>query len=84
MLDDREFRKRAVAVEELTQAAQQTQGLAVNVEEAMDLDKLLPPGDPVALGIDEPIRLWNRWELLVVFATTLTAEWLWRRKSRLV
>ena len=84
VLDDREFRKRAVAVEELTQAAQQTQGLAVNVEEAMDLDKLLPPGDPVALGIDEPIRLWNRWELLVVFATTLTAEWLWRRKSRLV
>ena len=84
VLDDREFRKRAVASEELTQAAQQTQGLAVNVEEATDLDTLLPPGDPVALGVDDPIRLWNRWELLVIFVTTLTAEWLWRRKSRLV
>ena len=84
VLDDREFRKRAVAIEELTQAAQQTQGLAVNVEEAKNLDKLLPPGDPVALGIDDPIRLWNRWELLMIFVTTLTAEWLWRRKSRLV
>ena len=37
-----------------------------------------------ALAVDAPIRLWNRWELLLAFAAALTLEWLWRRQSRLV
>ena len=48
------------------------------------IDQLLPAGDPVPLAVDSPIRLWNRWELLLAFATALTLEWLWRRQSRLV
>ena len=58
--------------------------LAVAVDEAGRLDRLLPPGDPVPLAVDEPIRLWNRPELLLIFAAALTVEWLWRRRSRLV
>ena len=81
---DREFRLRAVAIDELQQAAKETHGLAVAVDQAGRLDRLLPPGDPVPLAVDEPIRLWNRWELLLVFAAALCGEWLWRRRSRLV
>jgi len=81
---DREFRERAVAIDELEQAARETHGLAIKVDQAGRLDRLLPTGDPVPLAVDEPIRLWNRWELLLVFAAVLTVEWLWRRRSRLV
>jgi len=81
---DREFRQRAVAVGDLQQAARETHGLALAVEDAGRLDRLLPAGDPVPLAVDAPIRLWNRWELLLAFAAALTLEWLWRRQSRLV
>ena len=32
----------------------------------------------------EPIRLWNRPELLVLFAGLLLAEWLLRKRMRLI
>ncbi|HAB11259.1 MAG TPA: hypothetical protein DCE47_06180 [Planctomycetaceae bacterium] len=81
---DREFRQRAVDIGSLQQAARETHGLALAVEDAGRIDQLLPAGDPVPLAVDSPIRLWNRWELLLAFATALTLEWLWRRQSRLV
>ena len=55
-----------------------------SVENARQLDGVLPPGHPVPLAIDAPIRLWNRWEVLLAFTIALAAEWLWRRHSRLV
>jgi hypothetical protein len=38
----------------------------------------------VPIQSEEPIRLWARWEVLLLFALLLTAEWLLRKRLRLV
>lgn len=81
---DREFQQREVAFDELRFTARATHGQSFSVENSRGLDRVLPPGHPVPLAIDAPIRLWNRWEVLLAFTIALAAEWLWRRHSRLV
>ncbi|MBQ15771.1 MAG: hypothetical protein CMJ65_01470 [Planctomycetaceae bacterium] len=81
---NREFQQRKVAFDELQFTARATQGRSFPIEQARHLDRVLPPGHPVPLAIDAPIRLWNRWELLLAFSVALATEWLWRRHSRLV
>lgn len=54
---------------------------------AMDAERLpgeLPPGTPIRLESDHPIPLWNRAELLGVFAALLATEWWFRKRARLV
>lgn len=54
---------------------------------AVDADRLpaeIPAGQPVPLSAATIIPLWTRWELLLLFAGLLTAEWLCRRRWRLV
>jgi hypothetical protein len=36
------------------------------------------------LSTRERIPLWNHWEVLLLFAGLLTAEWILRRRARLL
>lgn len=83
-LPNRELQQRAVDLDELKRTAQLTHGHFSHIIAAETLPAILPPGHPVPLATDAPIRLWNRWECLVLFASCLLAEWLWRRRWRLV
>ena len=48
------------------------------------LDAEIPRGLPVPLETGEPIRLWNHWLALCLFAVLLSAEWILRKRWRLV
>ena len=64
--------------------AELTRGRFYTLADANSLPGDIPPGQPVSLQTQDPIPLWNRWELLLLFATLLTAEWLLRKRWRLV
>ncbi|MBW3541669.1 MAG: hypothetical protein KY476_15480 [Planctomycetes bacterium] len=69
---------------DLVRTAQTTHGRFYTIGDAMRLPDDIPPGQPVPLESRDPIPLWNRWELLLVFAGLLLAEWLLRKRCRLV
>ena len=69
---------------DLVQAAQATHGKFYTLPEAARLPADIPAGRPIPLESRDPIPLWNRWEFLLVFASLLTAEWLLRKRSRLI
>ncbi len=69
---------------ELTQTARITHGKYFSIAKAAQLPKSLPVGSPVALESTDPILLWNRWELLLLFTGLILAEWLLRKRRRLV
>jgi hypothetical protein len=80
----RELAQRSLDRAELAQTAETTRGRLIPLEQAEDLPSIIPPGQPVPLETQEPISLWNRPEFLVLFALFLSAEWLWRKRLRLV
>ena len=71
-------------IAELTRTAELTRGRFYTIAEAARLPGDIPAGQPVSLETHDPIPLWNRWELLLLFALILTAEWLMRKRWRLV
>jgi hypothetical protein len=80
----RELLKTSVDRTDLVQAAQATHGKFYTLPEAARLPADIPSGRPIPLESRDPIPLWNRWEFLLVFASLLTAEWLLRKRSRLI
>ncbi len=46
--------------------------------------KDLPPPQKVPLDTDPPIPLWNTWPLLGLFLTTVTVEWVLRKRKQMV
>lgn len=80
----RELSQRSMDRAELSQTAEATRGRFIPLSEAEDLPAEIPPGQPVPLETQDPISLWNRPEFLVLFALFLTAEWLWRKRLRMV
>lgn len=78
---EQELAVRALDREGLEVASAATGGRFYTLDEAHRLVNDLPPGTPVALTSHEPVQLWNRWELLILFAGLLGAEW-WLRKRR--
>lgn len=80
----RELAVRNMNKEELLQTAKQTGGKYFNIATALGMADDLPPGQPVPLESQDPVLLWNRWELLLLFTLVLTTEWLWRKRLRLV
>ena len=64
-------------------AAKQSHGRFYTLEDVDRLPSEIPRGTPVPLQTDDPIPLWNRWEILSLFATLLTSEWLLRKRWRL-
>jgi hypothetical protein len=69
---------------EMEQSASISRGVFCTLEDAADLPGRIPPGHPVALSSRERVPLWNRWEVLVLLAALLTAEWILRKRARLV
>lgn len=82
--ESRELTKRDLDRADLLKTAELTRGRFYTLADANSLPGDIPPGQPVSLQTQDPIPLWNRWELLLLFATLLTAEWLLRKRWRLV
>ncbi|MEX0718592.1 MAG: VWA domain-containing protein [Planctomycetaceae bacterium] len=79
-----ELRRRALDRAELQRTAQATHGRFFTPADVDELPEAIPQGNPVPLDSHEPIPLWNRWELLVLFAGLLGTEWMLRKRARLV
>ncbi len=80
----RELLRRRLDKADLTAATRATHGRYFALHEADRLPDELPPGQPVPLAAATVIPLWTRWELLLLFAVLLSAEWLCRRRWRLI
>ncbi|MFV0443953.1 MAG: hypothetical protein ACK5Q5_10315 [Planctomycetaceae bacterium] len=81
---DRELRQRAAATDDLQLAAKLSHGEYHTFSQADRVPSQLPRGRSVQLTESEPIRLWNRWETLLLTIGLLSAEWLLRKRARLV
>jgi hypothetical protein len=79
-----ELLRRNLDRHELEQTAQITHGDFLTLADASSLPSRIPPGHPVPLSTRERIPLWNHWEVLLLFAGLLTAEWVLRRRARLL
>lgn len=80
----RELQLRAADVADLARAAQRTGGQFLELEDAGSLPERLPRGQPVTVRSSESVALWARSELLVLFVVLLSAEWLLRKRARLI
>jgi len=69
---------------ELSQTAKRTLGKYYSFAQAERLVNDLPAGQPVPLKAEEPIRLWNHWLALLLVASALAAEWILRKRLRLI
>lgn len=79
-----ELARRSTDRRELEQSAEMTHGGFYTLADAERVPGDLPPGVPMTLDAENPIPLWNRPELLGLFALVLTSEWILRKRSRLL
>ena len=71
-------------VAELKKAATDTQGAFYTINNASQLLRDLPEGRQVPIESLEPIVLWNKWPLLLVFLGLIVTEWVWRKRRGLL
>ena len=83
-IPQRELLRRAMDKADLQLAATTSHGRLYTLDDVDRLPSEIPRGTPVPLETDEPIPLWNRWELLSLFTMLLTAEWLLRKHFKLI
>ena len=69
---------------ELVRAATATNGKFYVPSTVETLLSDLPVPRQVPLDTDPPIPLWNTWPVLVLFLTLLVAEWVLRKRARMV
>lgn len=79
-----ELEMRSLDEAELIQTAKATRGRYYSLGRVETLPDDIPAGQPVPLKTQDPIPLWNRWELLLLFALLLSSEWLLRKRYRLI
>lgn len=77
-----EMRDRATRTRELLAVA--TPERFFTPANAGELPARLPAGEAVPLNNPTSIPLWNRWELMLLFAGLLTTEWILRKRLRLI
>ncbi|HEY4262179.1 MAG TPA: hypothetical protein VGM98_18570, partial [Schlesneria sp.] len=80
----RELQRRGMDKADLQLAAKQSNGRLYSLDTVDTLPAEVPLGTPIPLQTDNPIPLWNRWEVLSLFAMLLTTEWMLRKRWRLV
>jgi uncharacterized membrane protein len=80
----RELQRRGMDKTDLQLAAKLSNGRFYSLDTVDTLPNEIPLGTPIPLQTDNPIPLWNRWEVLMLFATLLSGEWLLRKRWRLV
>lgn len=81
---EREMRVRGLDRKELSSAAKISRGRSYSLSTVETLPDEVPAGRPVPIRSEEPIRIWNRGEILALFVLLLTTEWLLRKRLRLV
>ncbi|APW63974.1 VWA domain-containing protein [Paludisphaera borealis] len=79
-----EFERVQMNEPELKRVAEATGGKYYTPLAASTLLNDLPKPSKVPLDTDPPIALWNTWPLLGLFLTILTAEWILRKRARMV
>ena len=79
-----EFQRVELNEAELRRAAEATAGKYYAPLAASTLLDDLPKPSKVPLDTDPPIPIWNAWPLLVLFLTLLIAEWVLRKRARMV
>lgn len=71
--------------QELTQAAEATQGKFYTVANANELLEDLPAGFRVSIATPQPpIQLWNHWLMFLLVLGLFTAEWILRKRKHLL
>ncbi len=70
--------------EAMRQLAEYSRGKAYNSDSARSLFEQLPLGKPTRLGNLPPLPLWNSHWIALTFVLLLTAEWLLRRRARML
>lgn len=80
----RELQRRGMDKADLQLAARQSNGKFYSLDTVDSLPAEIPLGTPIPLQTDNPIPLWNRWEVLSLFAAFLTGEWMLRKRWKLV
>lgn len=71
--------------QEMTQAAEQTQGRFYTLADADTLPDDIPPGNAISLSSPHPPeRIWNHWLLFAWAMFLLTGEWLLRKRKHLL
>jgi uncharacterized membrane protein len=80
----RELWQRKLERSDLEAAAKISLGRYYSLAEVDRLPQEIPPGQPVPLSAPTVVPLWNRWEMLLLFAGLLTTEWVCRRRWRLL
>jgi len=80
----RELLRRGMDRADLQLSAATSHGRLYTIDDVDQLPTEIPRGTPVPLETDEPIPLWNRWELLTAVTLLLTAEWLLRKRWKLI
>jgi hypothetical protein len=83
-LPQRELRQRSADLADLSSAARRSSGAAIPFDDVDQLFSRLPPGKALPVANAEPFPLWNRVEGLMLLAGLLGAEWLLRKRARLV
>lgn len=83
-VSQRELLRRTMDRPDLQQAAIISHGQFYTLENVDRLPSEIPRGTPVPLETDEPIPLWNRWELFTLVVSLLAAEWMLRKRFKLV
>jgi uncharacterized membrane protein len=81
---DNELQSRATDVRDLELAAELSGGRCLSPADVEGLLNSLPAGNPVVVSRGRLIPIWNRWEVLLIFVGLLTAEWLLRKRGRLI
>jgi hypothetical protein len=79
-----EFERTQMDQGELERAAAETHGRFYTVTQTAGLVDALPPGRQVPVESLEPIVLWNKWPLVLVFVTLLICEWIGRKRRGLL
>ena len=83
-IPQRELLMRGMDKSDLQLAATTSHGRFYTLDDVDQLPNEIPRGTPVPLETDEPIPLWNRWEFLTLLTLLLSAEWLLRKRWKLV
>lgn len=81
---EQELRRREADLADLTRAAELSGGQVVPFQRIDALAGLLPRGQPVPVASAQKVPLWARPEWLVLFVSLLSAEWMLRKRARLV
>lgn len=79
-----EFEHTQMDIAELKKAASDTQGVFYTMASADRLLRDLPEGRQVPIESLEPIVLWNKWPLVVIFLSLIITEWVWRKRRGLL